>query len=94
MILTELFLASLAMAPALALPAAPTQGEIFSFGNWIDGIIANPDGNNLTPDEAVAAWRASSNETHAGGALETRADLRCMSGNWCQVRTTITTSSL
>ena len=95
MIFTELFLASLALAPALALPAAPTEGdsEVFSFGKWIDGIIANPDGNNLTPDEAVAAWSASFNGTRAG-ALDKRTPLVCTGYNFCQVRTTITTSSL
>ncbi|KAK4148359.1 hypothetical protein C8A00DRAFT_19799 [Chaetomidium leptoderma] len=86
MIFTELFLASLALAPALALPAAPTEGdsEVFSFGKWIDGIIANPDGNNLTPDEAVAAWSASSNGTRAG-ALEKRAPLVCTGYSFCKV---------
>jgi hypothetical protein len=96
MIFTELFLASLALAPALALPAAPTEGdsEVFSFGKWIDGIIANPDGNNLTPEEAVAAWSASSNGTRAAGGLEKRAPLTCPGYSFCKVRTTITTSSL
>ena len=95
MIFTELFLASLALAPALALPAATTEGdsEVFSFGKWIDGIIANPDGNNLTPEEAVAAWSASSNETSVG-TLDKRAPLVCTGYSFCKVRTTITTNSL
>jgi hypothetical protein len=66
MILTRVLLASLALGPALALPAAPAEGEIFSFSQWVEGIIANPDGNNLTPDEAVAAWTASLNTTRDG----------------------------
>ncbi|TQN67732.1 hypothetical protein CSHISOI_07716 [Colletotrichum shisoi] len=37
--------------------------EVFSFGKWIDGIIANPEGDNLTPDEAVEAWHASLENT-------------------------------
>ncbi|KAK4031464.1 hypothetical protein C8A01DRAFT_21308 [Parachaetomium inaequale] len=55
MIFTKLFLASLALAPALALLATPTEGdsEVFSFDKWIDSIIVNPDGNNLILDEAV-----------------------------------------
>lgn len=96
MIFAELLLASLALAPALALPAAPTEGdsEVFSFAKWIEGIIANPAGNNLTPDEAVAAWSASSNGTRAVGALAKRAPLVCPGYSFCKVRTTITTSSL
>src|SRR5690554_2258061 len=97
MIFTELFLASMALAPALALPAAPTEGasEAFSFGKWIDGIIDNPDGDNLTPEEAVAAWSASSNGTStASGALDKRAPLVCPGYSFCKVRATITTSSL
>ncbi|KAF6827640.1 hypothetical protein CMUS01_08915 [Colletotrichum musicola] len=60
-------LAALALAQLTG--AAPTQKEetveLFSFGKWVDGIIANPDGNNLTPEEAVKAWKASINETAA-----------------------------
>jgi hypothetical protein len=66
MILTRVLLASLALALTLALPTAPAEAEIFSFSQWVEGIIANPDGNNLTPDEAVAAWTASLNTTRAG----------------------------
>ena len=90
MIFTELFLASLALAPALALPAGPTEGdsEVFSFGKWIDDIIDNPDGNHLTPEEAVAAWSASSNGTSAvAGALDKRAPLICPDYSFCKVRT-------
>jgi hypothetical protein len=98
MIFTELFLASLALAPALALPAAaPTEvdSEVFSFGKWIDGIIDNPDGNHLTPEEAVSAWSASSiGTTRAVGALDKRAPLICPRYSFCKVRITITTSSL
>jgi hypothetical protein len=97
MIFTDLFLASLALAPALALPAASTEGEVevFSFGKWIDGIIDNPDGDNLTPDEAIAAWTASANGTRpASRSLDKRAPLVCTEGVWCKVRTTRTTRSL
>ncbi|GAB1319156.1 hypothetical protein MFIFM68171_09366 [Madurella fahalii] len=64
-IFIQVLLASLALVPALALPTPQVEGEIFSFGKWIEGIIENPDGDNLTPDEAVAAWKASLNGTHA-----------------------------
>jgi hypothetical protein len=98
MIFTELLLASLALAPALALPAAaPTEveSEVFSFGKWIDDIIDNPDGDHLSPEEAVAAWSASSSGTSpAAGALAKRAPLICPGYSFCKVRTTIMTSSL
>ncbi|KAH0429048.1 hypothetical protein CKAH01_06163 [Colletotrichum kahawae] len=70
-------LATLALA-ALANGAPTTQTEsveIFSFAKWVDGIIANPDGDNLTPEEAVEAWQASLNETSAvaeSGLLQKR----------------------
>ncbi|KXX80601.1 hypothetical protein MMYC01_202704 [Madurella mycetomatis] len=72
MIFTKLFLASLALVPALALPTAQNEGEVFSFAKWIEGIIENPDSDNLTPDEAVAAWTASLNGT-SPSVLEKRA---------------------
>ncbi|KAF6788740.1 hypothetical protein CSOJ01_14953 [Colletotrichum sojae] len=60
------------LALAQLTDAAPTQKEetveLFSFGKWVDGIIANPDGDNLTPEEAIEAWKASANETAAAAA--------------------------
>lgn len=70
-------LATLALA-ALTTAAPTTQTdsvEVFSFSKWVDGIIANPDGDNLTPEEAVEAWHASLNETSAAaenGLLQKR----------------------
>ncbi|KAH7137919.1 hypothetical protein B0J11DRAFT_500176 [Dendryphion nanum] len=40
-----------------AVPTAETTPAVFSFSNWIEGIIADPNGNHLTPEEAVAAAR-------------------------------------
>ncbi|KAK1849735.1 hypothetical protein CCHR01_07637 [Colletotrichum chrysophilum] len=52
-----------AVAPlAAAAPAATPAPEIFSFAKWVDGIIANPYGDNLTPEEAVEAYYKSRNE--------------------------------
>ncbi|KAL0943484.1 uncharacterized protein CTRU02_201371 [Colletotrichum truncatum] len=59
-------LAALAFASFAGAAPAATQSdtvEVFSFAQWIEGIIANPDGDNLTPDEAVEAWRASIDQT-------------------------------
>ncbi|KAJ3957185.1 hypothetical protein N0V92_006260 [Colletotrichum tropicale] len=70
-------LATLALA-ALTTAAPTTQTdsvEVFSFSKWVDGIIANPDGDNLTPEQAVEAWHASLNETSAAaenGLLQKR----------------------
>ncbi|WYZ42694.1 hypothetical protein EsH8_VI_000393 [Colletotrichum jinshuiense] len=71
-------LAVLAVAPFIG--AAPTTAqtdavEAFSFVKWVDGIIANPDGDNLTPEEAVEAWSATINATSTateGGLLQKR----------------------
>ncbi|KAI8237879.1 hypothetical protein K4K54_009225 [Colletotrichum sp. SAR 10_86] len=55
-----------AVAPlAAAAPAATPAPEIFSFVKWVDGIIANPHGDNLTPEEAVEAYYKSVNASEA-----------------------------
>ncbi|KAF9877054.1 hypothetical protein CkaCkLH20_05320 [Colletotrichum karsti] len=47
-------LTALALAVATLTSAAPTtHSEPFTFAKWIDGIIANPDGDNLSPEQAV-----------------------------------------
>ncbi|EFQ27390.1 hypothetical protein CGRA01v4_04466 [Colletotrichum graminicola] len=66
-------LAALAVAQLTgATPVATQSGttEVFSFSKWVDGIIANPNGDNLTPEEAVEAWHASVNETSAAATGE------------------------
>ncbi|KAI8242247.1 hypothetical protein K4K55_010864 [Colletotrichum sp. SAR 10_96] len=50
---------------AAAAPAATPAPEIFSFAKWVDGIIANPHGDNLTPEEAVEAYYKSVNASEA-----------------------------
>lgn len=41
---------------ATSVTAAPaTSATTFTFAQWIEDIIANPDGDHLTPEEAVAA---------------------------------------
>ncbi|KAK4185781.1 hypothetical protein QBC35DRAFT_533907 [Podospora australis] len=42
---------------------AEVEVQPFSFVQWVEGIIANPDGDNLTPEEAVEAWEAANNAT-------------------------------
>ncbi|KAH6634762.1 hypothetical protein B0J18DRAFT_30121 [Chaetomium sp. MPI-SDFR-AT-0129] len=86
MIFTELLLATLAVSPAFALPATSTEvaTEVFSFSNWIEGVITNPDGDNLTPEEAVAAWAASVNGTQVQ-TLDKRTPLTCPGYSFCQI---------
>ncbi|KAF0324836.1 hypothetical protein GQ607_008007 [Colletotrichum asianum] len=50
----------LALASLTLAAAAPVQHEVvvpFSFEKWVDGIIANPNGTNLTPEQAIEAWK-------------------------------------
>ncbi|KAH8724868.1 hypothetical protein GQ44DRAFT_707950 [Phaeosphaeriaceae sp. PMI808] len=62
-------------ASVAAIPtAASTSGTTFTFTQWIEDIIANPNGDHLTPDEAVAAKNAAVASTNP---LNTRAP-RCM----------------
>jgi len=68
MLFTNLLLATLATLSAaeVALESSPSVG-VFSFAEWIEGIIQNPDGDNLTPEEAYAAWELSVNQTELSG---------------------------
>jgi len=68
MLFTNLLLATLATLSAaeVALESSPSVG-VFSFTEWIEGIIQNPDGDNLTPEEAYAAWELSINQTEPSG---------------------------
>ncbi|KAF9881682.1 hypothetical protein CkaCkLH20_00828 [Colletotrichum karsti] len=65
---------ALAMAASVAAAPAPTSQTTFSFAQWVEDIIANPD-TALTPEEAVAAAQSAAVVTSAGG-LSKRA--------WCQ----------
>jgi hypothetical protein len=59
-------LTALAMAASVAAAPAGTSGTTFSFEQWVEDIIANPD-TALTPDEAVAAASSVAVVGSAGG---------------------------
>ncbi|KAK0672018.1 hypothetical protein QBC41DRAFT_353732 [Cercophora samala] len=69
----SIHLAVLALATSVAAAPAPTDNSsvTFSFAQWIEDIIANPD-TALTPAEAVAAANAAKVVATAGG-LQKRA---------------------
>ncbi|KAK1704840.1 hypothetical protein BDP67DRAFT_548905 [Colletotrichum lupini] len=72
-------LAVLAAAPFIGAVPTATQSdaaEVFSFAKWVDGIIANPEGDNLTPSQAVEAWRESVNATESDGTTSTNSLLQ------------------
>jgi hypothetical protein len=73
MVKIALPLAALAMAASVAAAPAGTSGTTFSFEQWAEDIIANPD-TALTVDEAVAAAEEAAVVGSAGG-LQKRA--------WC-----------
>ncbi len=84
MVNLSLLLALSAVACASAIPTAQAPDttsttEPFSFSTWIEGIIADPDGTHLTPEEAVAAKQASVNASTSGG-LQTRGAAWCRDG--------------
>lgn len=57
---------------AVLCSAAPSDNSSlkpFSFEEWARGIAENPSGDNLTPEEAIAAYNA----TIAASKLESRA---------------------
>jgi hypothetical protein len=62
-------------ASVAAIPTTGTTSAVtFTFAQWIEDIIANPDGNHLSPEEAVAAKNAA---VATANPLDTRAP-RCM----------------
>ena len=69
-ITTFVGLAFVVSAAALATPAAapvpesdaPIVHSTFSFAEWVDSIIADPE-NALSPEEAVAAFTSSASRT-------------------------------
>jgi hypothetical protein len=66
MVKLALTLAALAMVASVAAAPAPTSGNTFSFEQWVEDIIANPD-TALTVDEAMAAAAAAEVVGSAGG---------------------------
>lgn len=66
-------LAALAMAAAVAAAPSGTSATTFSFEQWVEDIIANPD-TALTVDEAMAAANAADVVGSAGGL---RKRVRC-----------------
>ena len=47
------------IASILALGQAVTAAKaVSSFSEWVEGIVANPDGDNMTPEEVVEAFKA------------------------------------
>lgn len=59
-------LAALAMAASVAAAPAATPGTTFSFMQWVEYIVANPD-TALTVDEAMGTARAAEVASSAGG---------------------------
>lgn len=47
-------LVSLALTALVAAVPAASSTTPFSFAQWVEDIIANPDGDHLSPEEAVA----------------------------------------
>ncbi|KAK4099169.1 hypothetical protein N658DRAFT_174926 [Parathielavia hyrcaniae] len=66
MVRTAIPLAALAMVASVAALPAATSGTTFSFAQWVEDIIANPD-TALTVDEAVAAANVAATVGTAGG---------------------------
>ncbi|KAH6843299.1 hypothetical protein B0I37DRAFT_437514 [Chaetomium sp. MPI-CAGE-AT-0009] len=73
-------LAALAMAASVAALPAATSPTTFSFAQWVEDIIANPD-KALTADQAIEAAQAAERVGSAGG-LQKRADCDHNAGFW------------
>jgi hypothetical protein len=56
------------VASLLALGQAVVAAKaVTSFSEWVDGIIENPDGDNMTPEEVVAAFQSGQFSTPPSG---------------------------
>ena len=79
---------SIAATLAVLASAAPSNSlsvKPFSFEEWARGLVENPGGDNLTPDEAVAAYNASMAVSRlenrgADPAVQCRTDRLCYVG--------------
>jgi hypothetical protein len=55
------------IASLLALgQAAVAAKAVTSFSEWVDGILENPNGDNMTPEEVVNAYQSGQFEAPAG----------------------------
>lgn len=58
------------VASLLALSQAVAAAKaVTSFSEWVDGIIENPDGDNMTPEEVVDAFQSGQFSTPPSGIL-------------------------
>lgn len=72
-------LATLGAASVVAaLPQKVDQAVPFSFENWVEDIISNPNGDYMSPEEAVKAWEITSETT---GSLNKRVTCRDDNGS-------------
>jgi hypothetical protein len=56
------------VASLLALGQAVAAAKaVTSFSEWVDGILANPDGDNMTPEEVVVAFKSGQFSTPPSG---------------------------
>jgi hypothetical protein len=68
------FVASLlALSQAVAAAKAVT-----SFSEWVDGVLENPDGDNMTPDEVISAFESGQFNTPPSG-ISTVESVHCTS---------------
>lgn len=57
---TVAVLASSSVVMAMPAPASNDNGaQAFSWENWVEGIIADPNGDHLSPEDAVEASKAA-----------------------------------
>jgi hypothetical protein len=56
------------IASLLALSQAVASAKaVTSFSEWVDGILENPDGDNMTPEEVVDAFKSGQFSTPPSG---------------------------
>jgi|TARA_R110002003_G_scaffold1122_2_gene22458 hypothetical protein len=58
------------VASLLALGQAVAAAKaVTSFSEWVDSILENPDGDNMTPEEVVDAYKSGQFSTSPSGML-------------------------
>lgn len=58
---------------------------VTSFAEWVDGILENPDGDNMTPEEVVSAYESGQFSTPPSGIPTVQPiHCACMKANTCK----------
>jgi hypothetical protein len=62
--------------------AAVAAKAVTSFSEWVEGILENPDGDNMTPEQVVDAFKSGKFSTPTTPTSGSRLSDPCISPRW------------